>query len=118
MAASNTSKATSFESANPFASSKGDHANSGPSAGNAERYHEGKPNSHGPLDSKDQRSIANRLANEEQGGKEEDDFETKAFKKDPTLPAQLHGNEPSKGAKIDKELQEEEEEELRKKGKA
>lgn len=81
MAASNTSKATSFESANPFASSKGDHANSGPSAGNAERYHEGKPNSHGPLDSskcynmppiedanalvEDQRSIANRLANEE-----------------------------------------------------
>jgi hypothetical protein len=36
-----------------------------------------------------------------------------------TLPqATIHGNEPSKGAKIDKELREEEEEELRRKGKA
>ena len=35
--------------------------------------------------------------------------------KDPTAPARLHGNEPSKGAKIDAELQAEEEEMLRKK---
>ena len=27
---------------------------------------------------------------------------------DPTLPAKMHGNEPSRGAKIDKELQDEE----------
>jgi hypothetical protein len=40
------------------------------------------------------------------------------LKKDPTLPAKLHGNEPSRGAKIDAELQAEEEEELRRKGKA
>lgn len=35
-----------------------------------------------------------------------------------TLQAKLHGNEPSKGAKIDAEIQAEEEEELRRKGKA
>jgi len=32
--------------------------------------------------------------------------------------ARNHGNEPSKGAKIDKELQDEEEEYLKRKGKA
>jgi hypothetical protein len=30
----------------------------------------------------------------------------------------MHGNEPSKGAKIDAQIQQEEEEELRRKGKA
>ena len=30
----------------------------------------------------------------------------------------MHGNEPSKGAKVDAELQQEEEEELKRKGKA
>jgi hypothetical protein len=30
----------------------------------------------------------------------------------------MHGNEPSRGAKIDAELQQEEEEELKRKGKA
>ncbi|KAK3319596.1 hypothetical protein B0T19DRAFT_445399 [Cercophora scortea] len=38
-----------------------------------------------------------------------------AMKKDPTLPATLHGNKPSKGAMMDKELQAEEEAMLRKK---
>jgi hypothetical protein len=37
--------------------------------------------------------------------------------KDATAPARAHGNEPSKGAKIDQQLREEEEEELRRKGK-
>ncbi|KAI1296463.1 hypothetical protein F5Y03DRAFT_294249 [Xylaria venustula] len=84
------------------------------------RYEEGKEHSHQPNDSKDERSIANRLANEERKLKrsEEDDPETAASKKDPTLPAKLHGNEPSKGAKVDSELQAEEEEYLRRKGKA
>ncbi|MCJ1472360.1 hypothetical protein MMC13_001007 [Lambiella insularis] len=85
----------------------------------ADRYQEGVKNSHQSNDSKDQRSIANRLANEEKkGNKDEDSEETKQLKKDPTLPARNHGNEPSKGAKIDAEIQAEEEEELRRKGKA
>ena len=37
-------------------------------------------------------------------------------KKDSTLPAKSHGNEPSKGAKIDQELEDEEAEILKKKG--
>ncbi|KAI1779323.1 hypothetical protein F4818DRAFT_438104 [Hypoxylon cercidicola] len=83
------------------------------------RYEEGVENSHLPNDSKDERSIANRLANEERklGRKEQDDPETSALKKDPTLPAKLHGNEPSKGAKVDADLQAEEQEYLKQKGK-
>ncbi|KAI0400055.1 hypothetical protein F4802DRAFT_510881 [Xylaria palmicola] len=85
-----------------------------------ERYEEGVQNSHLPNDSKDERSIANRLANEErkQNHPDQDDPETAASKKDPTLPAKLHGNEPSKGAKVDADLQAEEEDYLRRKGKA
>ncbi|ORY67430.1 uncharacterized protein BCR38DRAFT_388035 [Pseudomassariella vexata] len=84
-----------------------------------DRFEEGKENSHLPNDSKDQRTIANRLANEERKSDEKpDDPETALLKKDPTLPAKMHGNEPSKGAKIDAELQAEEEEYMERKGKA
>jgi len=84
------------------------------------RFHEGKENSHKALDSKDSRTIANKLAREEkrETEEEEENEETKALKKDPTLPAKLHGNEPSKGAKIDAEIQAEEQAELERKGKA
>ncbi|KAF6841026.1 hypothetical protein CMUS01_03690 [Colletotrichum musicola] len=78
----------------------------------AERFHEGKDNSHQANDSKDQRSIANRLAAEEQRNKEEAESQAK---KDPTLPAKMHGNEPSSGAKIDAQLQAEDEQRLREK---
>jgi hypothetical protein len=44
--------------------------------------------------------------------------QARQFKQDATLPARAHGNEPSKGAKIDQELREEEEAELKAKGKA
>ncbi|CAG9988240.1 unnamed protein product [Clonostachys byssicola] len=81
-------------------------------------YNEGKENSHNILDSKDERSIANKLAAAERQGEPEEDLETKLGKKDPTLPAKIHGNEPSKGAKIDAELQAEEQELLKNKGKA
>ncbi|KAL9121228.1 MAG: hypothetical protein Q9187_002212 [Circinaria calcarea] len=86
----------------------------------AERYKEGKENSHKANDSKDQRSIANRLDKEERKKEivETSSKEAEEYKKDPTLPARNHGNEPSKGAKIDAELKAEEEEELRRKGKA
>jgi len=84
------------------------------------RFHEGKEHSHKALDSKDERSIANKLAREEkrENEPEEESEEVKALKKDPTAPAKMHGNEPSRGAKIDAEIQQEEEEELRRKGKA
>jgi hypothetical protein len=112
----------------------------------AERFKEGKANSHLANDSstllsptlscphhpimqvlfhadakcfpEDERTIANKLAREEKREKEADldDPETAASKKDSTLPAKNHGNEPSKGAKIDQELKEEEEAILKKKG--
>ncbi|MCJ1261566.1 hypothetical protein MMC22_001431 [Lobaria immixta] len=84
----------------------------------ADRYHEGTANSHKANDSKDERSIANRLAREEQRQNEPEPISKEAAEsqKDPTLPARNHGNEPSKGAKIDAEIQAEEDELLRKKG--
>lgn len=87
-------------------------------------------------DAEDERSIANRLeaeSNKKDG--DDDSEETKLSKQDATLPvstarrndrpiipltfmtqARSHGNEPSKGAKIDQELREEEEAILKKKG--
>ncbi|KAK5165352.1 hypothetical protein LTR04_001274 [Oleoguttula sp. CCFEE 6159] len=96
----------------------GDQRTSKDSENQADRFHEGKENSHQANDSKDERTIANKLAREEKREKEGDHetLETKQHKQDATLPARSHGNEPSKGAKIDQELREEEEEILRKKG--
>ncbi|KAK3336681.1 hypothetical protein B0T19DRAFT_471719 [Cercophora scortea] len=79
------------------------------------RFEEGKPNSHNLNDSKDQRSIANRLAAAESQTDAGDSRETALHKEDPTLPAKMHGNEPSRGAKIDAQIQAEEEELLKKK---
>ncbi|KAF2129341.1 hypothetical protein P153DRAFT_340095 [Dothidotthia symphoricarpi CBS 119687] len=86
----------------------------------ANRFHEGKKNSHKANDPKDERSIANRLERETKREGEEDDLdiEDARRKQDATLPARAHGNEPSKGAKLDQELREEEEAELKAKGKA
>lgn len=44
--------------------------------------------------------------------------EVAALKEDPTAPARMHGNEPSRGAKIDAQIQAEEQAELERKGKA
>ncbi|KAL8812273.1 MAG: hypothetical protein Q9223_001208 [Gallowayella weberi] len=84
----------------------------------AERYKEGQPNSHKAQDSKDERSIANKLDRESKRQEEPKPIskEAKESQADPTLPAKKHGNEPSKGAKIDAEIQQEEDEMLRKKG--
>ncbi|KAF2682224.1 hypothetical protein K458DRAFT_420146 [Lentithecium fluviatile CBS 122367] len=97
----------------------GDQRNSKDSENQPDRFHEGKQNSHLAQDSKDERSIANKLAREgkRENEPEELDEETILRNKDATLPARSHGNEPSKGAKIDQQLREEEEEELRRKGK-
>ncbi|KAL2830063.1 hypothetical protein BDW59DRAFT_141700 [Aspergillus cavernicola] len=87
-----------------------------------ERYEQGEKGSHKSIDSKDQRSIANKLAAQ---SKEADPShhhnhdlqpEAELSKENPLKPAMLHGNEPSKGAKIDRELQEEDELRLKQKG--
>ena len=82
---------------------------------NSDPYHEGKEHSHKNLDSKDERSIANKLAAAEKEDGPKDSAEVAQSKRDPTLPAQMHGNEPSKGAKVDAELQAEDEQRLREK---
>ena len=60
----------------------------------------------------DERSIGNRLAaanpqNDDTSGKNKT-AEQIAGESDPTAPARMHGNEPSKGAKIDKKIEDEE----------
>ncbi|KAJ5817596.1 hypothetical protein N7447_007604 [Penicillium robsamsonii] len=85
------------------------------------RYDEGMPHSHKNLDSKDGRSIANKLASQEKKAdpsahNDEYDAEAELSKQDPTKPAKSHGNAPSKGAKIDAELQADDEQRLREKG--
>ena len=62
---------------------------------------------------RDSRSIANRLNH---ASKHQDEGEEDKTVHDPLQPARDQGNEPSRGAQIDKELQEEDEAILRKKG--
>lgn len=67
----------------------------------------------------DERSIANRLAaakdqnDPDDGSGKKKTEEQIAGEHDPTLPAKMHGNEPSRGAKIDKSIEDEEAEILR-----
>ncbi|KAL0578337.1 hypothetical protein V5O48_003651 [Marasmius crinis-equi] len=74
-------------------------------------------NAHSETDSKDQRSLANRLEAAEAHENDNLSNKTKDTVTDPLEPARSHGNEPSRGAKIDAELQRQEEEELKNKGK-
>ncbi|TDL22108.1 hypothetical protein BD410DRAFT_723271, partial [Rickenella mellea] len=77
-------------------------------------FEAGQANAHDLHDPKDQRSLSNRQALEEQMEEEAEENRIQ----DPLKPAQDHGNEPSRGAKIDAELQAEEQEYLERKGKA
>ncbi|KAF9535630.1 hypothetical protein CPB83DRAFT_830594 [Crepidotus variabilis] len=70
---------------------------------------------HHDTDSKDQRSLSNRLAAAQEHEKQEETAEKQATITDPLAPAKLHGNEPSRGAKIDAQIQREEEQILKKK---
>jgi hypothetical protein len=65
------------------------------------------------IDSKDQRSHANTVA----AAAAKEDKERKEEIVKPTSIARSHGNEPSKGAKIDEELRRDDEEYLKRKGK-
>merc|ERR1712032_657614 len=81
---------------------------------NAERHAEGKENSHQNLDAKDEKSIKNKLA---QAAEEEKREKKEAEENDemPTDAARKNGNEPSRGAKIDEQIELEEQAELAKK---
>ncbi|PWN23883.1 hypothetical protein BCV69DRAFT_279792 [Microstroma glucosiphilum] len=97
-------------------SSADQHNHGGPEPEEKRPSHEqGVENSHQNLDAKDEKSIANKL---DQASKQEK-REKKAEQEDNSMPtdaARNHGNEPSKGAKIDEQIELEEQAELRKKG--
>ncbi|KAJ6443862.1 hypothetical protein O9K51_02251 [Purpureocillium lavendulum] len=78
-------------------------------------YEEGKVNSHKLTDPNEFRATGGTTNTVQRQGETPDDKETAMGKKDPTLPAKMHGNEPSKGAKIDAQLQAEDEQRLREK---
>ncbi|THH05528.1 hypothetical protein EW145_g4729 [Phellinidium pouzarii] len=80
------------------------------------RYEAGQENSHDLLDSKDQRSLSNRLDAAVKAENDEGERVQHARSTDPRAPAEWHGNEPSRGAQIDAELKEDDEETLRRKG--
>jgi len=81
-----------------------------------ERFNVGQHNAHSEVDPKDERTLSNRLAAAEKSEREEEESRG-AGHFDPLAPARAHGNEPSRGAKIDAELQKADEEHLRNKGK-
>lgn len=101
-----------------------------------QKYDEGEGHAHQDLDSKydpspwaslqilqltnrDERSIGNRLAAAIKHSRSEESTNPLTDPNvNPLGPATSHGNEPSKGAKVDAELKAEEEEILRRKGKA
>ncbi|KAI0348416.1 hypothetical protein BDW22DRAFT_1424594 [Trametopsis cervina] len=83
-----------------------------------ERYEAGQANAHNLHDSKDNRSLLNRADLETRQEAREEQWEQEAHKTDPTAPAKAHGNRPSRGAEIDKQLQEEDELRLQEKGQA
>lgn len=92
---------------------------------------EGKSASHVDVDNKDRRSLANRVEAEKKHEKvclatvpdpaqstdiaKEEEAREAAPKPDPRAAALSHGNEPSRGAKIDASIEMEEEAELAKK---
>lgn len=81
-------------------------------------FEHGTEHQHDRLDSKDERSIANNLADAERVEKKEKEAEEEKANAKPTDAARAHGNEPSKGAKIDEQLENEEAAELARKDEA
>ncbi|GAB1215257.1 hypothetical protein ATERTT37_004443 [Aspergillus terreus] len=81
-----------------------------------DRYKEGEKHSHKNLDSTNKLASQGQKPDPSHHHNKDYDPEAAISQKDSTKPAKLHGNEPSKGAKIDQELQEEDEQRLREKG--
>ncbi|KIS67477.1 uncharacterized protein UMAG_04575 [Mycosarcoma maydis] len=79
-------------------------------------HEKGQPQSHQSLDSKDEKSIKNKLAQAGKEAKEEARAEKAKQDEKPTDAARANGNEPSRGAKIDEQIEEEERKLLEAKG--
>lgn len=79
-------------------------------------HEKGQSESHQTLDSKDEKSIKNRLAQAGKEAKEAAQAEKAKSNEKPTDAALSHGNKPSRGARIDEELEEEDRKTLEAKG--
>ncbi|KAI0694876.1 hypothetical protein BC835DRAFT_1415169 [Cytidiella melzeri] len=82
------------------------------------RYEAGQTNAHDIHDPKDSLKLNDRAKIEQKQEAEEDERVRERANRDPTAPAKEHGNRPSRGAEIDKQLQEEDELRLQEKGQA
>ncbi|EST08816.1 hypothetical protein PSEUBRA_001519 [Kalmanozyma brasiliensis GHG001] len=83
---------------------------------NRKDHEKGQPESHQSLDAKDEKSIKNKLAQAGKEAKEEAEREKAKRDEKPTDAARANGNEPSRGAKIDEQIEEEERQMLKNKG--
>jgi hypothetical protein len=73
-----------------------------------EEFEHGKENAHSRLDKTDERTIANQLKDAERVEKKEKEADEAKAAEKPTDAARAHGNEPSRGAKIDEKIEDEE----------
>ncbi|CBQ68997.1 conserved hypothetical protein [Sporisorium reilianum SRZ2] len=95
----------------------GDQRNApGPNTDDRKDHEKGQPESHQSLDSKDEKSIKNKLAQAGKEAKEEAEAEKAKAEEKPTDAARKNGNSPSRGAKIDEQIEEEERKMLEAKG--
>jgi len=81
-----------------------------------ERFERGD-NAHQLLDGNDNMTLGNKLQKAELKERQEEEAAQEASSADPMKPAMDHGNDPSRGAEIDKEIMEEEQKYLEQKGK-
>ncbi|KAI0652614.1 hypothetical protein C8Q79DRAFT_1005785 [Trametes meyenii] len=77
---------------------------------------QGQKNAHNIFDPKDSRNLDVRAQQERKEEREAEREERARTIDDPLEPAKRHGNDPSRGAQIDAELQREDEENIKKKG--
>ncbi|OSD00910.1 hypothetical protein PYCCODRAFT_1478914 [Trametes coccinea BRFM310] len=77
---------------------------------------QGQRNAHNIFDPKDDRNLNVRMKQEMKMERQAEREERAKTVDDPLEPAQRHGHQPSRGAQIDAELQQEDEENVRKKG--
>ncbi|CCF48677.1 hypothetical protein NDA11_001806 [Ustilago hordei] len=83
---------------------------------NRKDHEKGQPESHQSLDSKDEKSLKNKLAQAGKEEKEAREAEQAKQQEKPTDAARKHGNSPSRGAKVDEQIEEEERKMLEAKG--
>ncbi|KAH9950965.1 hypothetical protein B0H21DRAFT_720587 [Amylocystis lapponica] len=101
---------------NPQVYNDGDQRTSAKGADAPAPFEAGQRNAHDIHDPKDNRTLDNKRKQEEKTERDSERADRERTVSDPLEPAQRHGNEPSRGAQVDAELQREDEEATKKKG--